>query len=344
MIFVAPQSHKELLLIKNKLISMDGKESYTVIKGVPVLLPEKTNPDWNRELLEILFWEHPYVITRIYEEIKRDNVSDWNEIYIKYIKKIHGTKENILKAFDSYKKKETDVWITGDKTGNITKTQIKQFDKFNKKSTGEKRTITKINGTGSLWDRYRYFGELVCKEQTDKILELATGAGGGTASIALYMPNDCDLYTVDIGFDCLGNAFGIARYQKKRIIPVCANFWYLPFKDKSFKTICTVCGLDESREIIVTLKEVSRVLADNGRFVVVSRNNAFMRQHRILEPFGFTEKETLEILKDCRMYSDLNSLDKICDILGMELISRKEYRDNENVANSVSEYRKQFEI
>ncbi len=340
MIFVAPQSHKKLISNKNILVSTDGKESYSVIKGVPILLPEKTNPDWSRELIEIIFWEHSNIITKIYEEIESDNVADRNEIYIKYIKEIHGTKENILKAFDLYKQKETDIWITGDKSGNVTKNQIKDFKKLAKKSIGKKRTITKIKGKGSLWDRYRYFGELVCKEQTDKILELATGAGGGTASVALYMPKDCDLYTVDIGFDCLGNAFGIGKYQKKNIIPVCANFWYLPFKDKSFKTICTVCGLDESREIIETLKEVSRVLADNGRFVVLSRNNAFMRQYRILEPFGFTEKETLEILKSCRMYSDLNNLDEICNTLGMKLISRKEYRDNENVAFSVSEYRK----
>lgn len=343
-IYVAPQSHKELILNNNEFVSFDGKESYSVIKGVPILLPENTNPDWSRELIEIIFWEHPDVITKLYEEIKSGNVADWNEVYLKYIKEIHRTKENILKVFDSYKKKETDIWITGDGTGNITNTQIKDFDKFNKKSIGEKRTITKVEGTGSIWDRYRYFGELVCKEQTDKILELATGAGGGTASVALYMSNDCDLYTIDIGFDCLGNAFGIAKYQKKRVIPVCANFWYLPFKDKSFKTICTACGLDESREIIETLKEVSRVLADNGRFVVVvvSRNNAFMRQHRILESFGFTEKETLEILKDCRMYSDLHNLDELCESLGMNLISRKEYKDNENIAFSVSEYRKEL--
>lgn len=340
MIFVAPQSHKELIAKKNSLVSTDGEENYSVIEGVPVLLPEKTNPDWCRELLEIIFWEYPDVITKIYEEIRNDDVNDWNEVYLKYIKEIHGTKENILSAFDSYRQKATDIWITGDKSGNITKEQIKAFKKFNKKSIGEKRTITKINGTGSIWDRYRYFGELVCKEKTDKILELATGAGGGTASVALYMPEDCDLYTIDIGFECLGNAFGVGKYQKKNIIPVCANFWYLPFKDKTFDTVCTACGLDESRELIETLKEVSRILADNGRFVVISRNNAFMRQHRILEPFGFTEKETIEILKVCRMYSDLNNLDEICDSLGMKLISRKEYRDNENIAFSVSEYRK----
>ncbi len=340
MIFVTPQSHKELTLNKKKLVTTDGNECYSVIKGVPVLLPEKMNPDWSRELIEIIFWEHPDVISKIYEEIERDNVADWNEVYLKYIKEIHATKQNILKAFDSYKQKETDIWITGDKSGNITKKQVEAFEKFNKKSIGEKRTVTKINGIGSLWDRYRYFGELVCKEPTDKILELATGAGGGTASVALYMPSNCDLYTVDIGFDCLGNALGIAKYQKKSIIPVCANFWYLPFKDKSFKTICTACGLDESREMIETLKEVSRILADNGRFVVISRNNAFMRQHRILEHFGFTETETLEILKSCRMYSDLHNLDEICENLGMKLISRKEYRDNENIAYSVSEYSK----
>lgn len=341
MIFIAPQSHKELILNKKKLVSMDGKESYSVIKGVPVLLPKKTNPDWCRELLEIIFWEHPETIKSIYDEIVSGKVTDWNEIYIKYIKEIHGTKENILKAFDSYKQKETDIWVNGDRSGNITKAQIKNFKKFSKIRIGKKRTITKIKGTGTLWDMYRYFGKLVCKEQTDKILELATGAGGGTSSVALYMQKKCELYTIDIGFDCLGNAVGIGKYQKKKIVPVCANFWYLPFKDKSFKTVCTVCGLDESREIPESLKEVSRVLADNGRFVVTSRNNAFMRQHRMLEPFGFTEKETLEIFKECRMYSDLNSLDEICNSLGMELMSRKEYRDNENVIFSVSEYKKQ---
>ena len=96
--------------------------------------------------------------------------------------------------------------------------------------------------------------------------------------------------------------------------------------------------MDESREMNKTLEEIARVLADNGRFVVVSRNNAFMRQFRILEPFGFTEQETIEILKKCRMFSDLAALDEICSSLQMELISRKEYRDNENIAFSVSEY------
>lgn len=338
MIFVSPQSHKALALNKKSLVTTDGKESYPIIKGVPVLLPEKTNPDWARELIEIIFWEHSEEIRKIYDEIENSNTDDRNEVYVKHIKRIFGTKENLLKAFNSYKQRKTNLWINGDKSGNIRKNQLKNFKKLSKKSMGKKRTETKISGTGNLWDRYRYFGKLVCKEKTDKILELATGAGGGTASVALYMQEKCRLYSVDIGFDCLGNAVGIGKYQKKNIIPVCANFWHLPFEEKTFKTVCTVCGLDESREIVETLKEVSRVLEDGGRFVVVSRNNAFMRQHRILEPFGFTEKETIAILKNCRMFSDLNNLDEICDSLGMELKSRKEYSDSKTVVFSVSEY------
>ena len=66
MIIVAPQSHKELLLDKKSLVTTDGKESYSVIKNVPILLPEKTNPDWARELLEIIFWEHPEEIEKIF--------------------------------------------------------------------------------------------------------------------------------------------------------------------------------------------------------------------------------------------------------------------------------------
>lgn len=139
MIYITPQSHKELVTNKKKLISLDGKESYSVIKGVPILLPENTNPDWNRELLEIIFWEHPEEIKKIYSEIESSNNVDWNEVYVKHIKAFYCTKEDLLKVFESYKQRETTCWIAGDKSGNITKSQIKSFRKFNKKSVGKKK-------------------------------------------------------------------------------------------------------------------------------------------------------------------------------------------------------------
>ena len=71
MIFISPESHKDLILNKKSLISIDNKESYSIIKGVPILLPEKTNPDWSRELIEIIFWEYPEVIKKIYTIMKK---------------------------------------------------------------------------------------------------------------------------------------------------------------------------------------------------------------------------------------------------------------------------------
>ena len=190
MIFIAPQSRKELVLNKKTLVTTDGKKSYPIIKDVPILLPEKTNPDWASELLEIIFWEHPEEINEIFSEMEAGIIEDWNEIYVNHIKKIHGTKENIIKAFDSYKRRETSDWIVGDKSGNIRKKQLKDFKKFSKKRNGKKRIITKVKGTGVFWDRYRYFAEVVCKEKTDKILELATGAGGGTITFGYRIDED----------------------------------------------------------------------------------------------------------------------------------------------------------
>lgn len=138
MIFVAPQSRKELVLNKKSLVTTDGKESYPIIKNVPILLPEKTNPDWARELLEIIFWEHPDEIDKIFSEMEAGIIEDWNEIYVEHIKRIYGTKENIIKAFDSYKRRETSDWIVGDKSGNIRKKQLKDL-KNSAKSVTAKR-------------------------------------------------------------------------------------------------------------------------------------------------------------------------------------------------------------
>lgn len=336
--YISPVSGQKLRVKRKSFVTTNGEETYSVIKGVPVLLPPSTNPDWNRELIEVLLWEYPEEIARIYEEIEKKHIADRNTVYVKYIGKLLGNKENIIRAFETYKQRNTCQWVAGDGNGKIGKSQLKDFKQFSRKSTGKKRTVTKINGTGALWEQYRYFGKLVSSNSPDCVLELATGAGGGTASAALYLSENSELYTVDIGFDCLGNALGIAKYQKKNIVPVCANFWYLPFADNSFDTVCTVCGLDESREIQQTVSELARVTKSGGSFVVTSRENAFMRQHRILEPFDFTQSETLELLKNCRMYSDLLNLDNLCSAYGFELKSRKRFENKHDLVFAVSEY------
>lgn len=305
------------------------------IKDIPVILPEKTQAHWHRELIEVILWKYPEEIEKMYNEIDfSKQPSDISETYIKYIKFLLKDKKGIENAFNSYMNTDTEKWIIhGDKPNRKA---IKSFKRLRTKRTGKKRTITKINPTG-IFVPYPYFAKETLKNNPEAVLELATGAGGGTASLALEKNKETLLFTVDITFEGLGNAIGIGKYLKCKdtILPVCANFWYLPFKDKCFDSVCTYCGFDESRENEKTISEISRVLKKDGVFVFASRKNAYMRQANILKPFGFTEKETIESLRKCRMFSDIESAIEICEKYGFIFEKRKDFKRDENVTLSV---------
>ncbi len=214
--------------IYSEFISTDLPVNY--IKKVPVILPEKTAAHWHRELIEVILWQHPEEIEKMYDEIdfgKRP--SEISETYVRYIKKLLKDKNGIEKAFKSYIDGDTEKWII--QKDKKSKESIGIFRKYSTKRIGKKRTITKINPTKNFLP-YPYFAKETLKNNPISVLELATGAGGGTAAVALEKNKDTILFTVDIGFECLGNAVGIGKYLKCKntVLPVCANFWYLPFK------------------------------------------------------------------------------------------------------------------
>ncbi len=305
------------------------------IKNIPIVLPEKTNATWHRELIEVILWQHPDELEKIYREIDFSKTpTDITEVYINYIRKLLKDKEGIKKAFESYIEANTEKWIV--RGNGIDRKTIRNFRMYSTKRTGKKRTETKINPTG-IFLPYPYFAEETLKNNPATILELATGAGGGTAAVALKKDENAKLFTVDIDFKCLGNAIGIGKYlkQKDTILPVCANFWYLPFKDEYFDSVCTYCGFDESRENEKTISEIARVLKKGGTLVFTSRENAFMRQANILRPFGFTKEETIEILRKCRLYSDIKSTIKLCEKYGITFQKKKDFKRNEDLTFSV---------
>ncbi len=309
--------------------------SVKYVKNIPVILPEKTKTKWHRELIEVILWQFPEEIEKMYQEINfGKNPPDIAEIYINRIKKLLHNKEGIIKAFEAYAEANTEKWMLNGKSTD--KKAIKLFRKLTTKRTGKKRVQTKINPTG-IFLPYPYFADETLKNKPDSILELATGAGGGTAALALQKSKNAKLFTVDIGFECLGNSIGIGKYlkQKDTILPVCANFWYLPFKDDCFDSVCTYCGFDESRENEKTISEIARVLKKDGVFVFASRENAFMRQSNILKPFDFAEKETVEILKKCRLYADIKSTINICEKYGLHFEKQKDFKRNEDITFSV---------
>ncbi len=326
--FVSPVSHKRLIFSNKKMYAESGNEEYRIIKGVPVLLPEEYKAKWHRELIEVILWEYPKEIEKMYSEI------DWKKspvpVYIKYIERLLRDKNGIMSAFEKYSKANTEICISENSNAKITLKQKLDFVKFAKRSNGKKRTDSKIKGEG-IYEIYPHFAHAVNRNNPQRIVELGTGAGGGTAAIALRMPENAVLYTADIGFECLGNAVGIAKYQNKQIVPVCANFWYLPFADESIDAVCTYNGLDESRENERTVSEISRILKNGGTFTAVSRKNSFMRQSAVLEPFGFTEQETLAVMKKCRLYSDIETLKELCEKYGLISESQTEFKRNENL-------------
>lgn len=65
--FVSPITKEVLSKKRNSFIDKSGN-IFKIIKGVPVLLPPEYMADWHRELIEVLLWEHPDEIAKIYKE------------------------------------------------------------------------------------------------------------------------------------------------------------------------------------------------------------------------------------------------------------------------------------
>ncbi len=334
---VSPETSKALAFDKKHCEAADG-EKYDIINGVPILLPRKVKADWHRELIEAILWEYPDVITEMYTKI------DWKgspvPVYLEYINKYVGGKAEVYAALLRYAQADTDRWIANESEMSvITKKQLKKFRSLSSRSNGRYRVKTVKKSKHP----YPQYVKKVLENSPQTILELSTGAGSGTCAVAKEKNKNAVMFTVDIGFECHGNTVGIGKYIgcRRTLLPVVANFWYLPFKDGAFDCVCSNCGLDESRENNKTVAEAARVLKKGGRFVNVSRKNAFMRQNPVLEPLGFDESEINAILKQCRLYSDTATLVEICELNGLKLVSEEDFEINSNLIQTVSVFEKQ---
>ena len=305
---VSPVTHRPLRFASANSMTNE-EETFDVVGNVPIILNKKVAAEWNLELIELILWEHSDQIEAVTQDILLHPDRNPTEIYIQWIKKLIGEKQDIIRALERYEAKNTARWlITSPMVNDET---LLSFWQLCSPEIGKKRVETKQLCKGQFLPYYS-FSVRSTEKHPKTILELATGAGGGTAAIALRKDVDTTLFTIDIDFACLGNAIGIGAYLHQLIFPVCANFWNLPFANDAMDIISTFCGLDESRENQKTIAEIARVLKKGGQFVCVSRENAFFRQGSVLEPFGFTKEEITSWLKRCRMYSDLETLKELC--------------------------------
>jgi SAM-dependent methyltransferase len=328
---VSPISHKPLVQHENCLITNDMTESYHIVKGVPVLLSHGTTADWHRELMEVLLWQHPEKLSEMYEKL--DFESSPVPVYIDYIKLLLKDKHGITAAINHYANEKTDRWIIQNDliNQNIPEKISRDFDNLANVETARSRVNSVRNNGENGWAIHLpYYTTQVHASSPSVIVELSTGSGFGTAAIADTKAEDSIIFTIDIGFNCHGNIVGIADLlgTKDSLFSICANFWSMPFPDNSIDVVCSHFGLDESRENDKTITEVARILKKNGRFVSVSRKHAFIRQYNILEPFGFSEKESISLLKKARLYSDVPNLIDHCKSKGLSLKESQDFHSS----------------
>jgi len=317
---VSPVTHKALYRKGHALRTEDGTEAYPVIKGVPVLLTGGACADWHREIIEVLLWQFPEKIEELYTKI------DWSlpnisPIYIEYISALLKDKEGILSAVRSYARDDTAKWIIPRKTSApVLREDIKYFRERNTKKHAAAKLASVRNNAAQL---PKYI-EQVHASRPSVIVELSTGSGTGTAAVADKKAPDCIMYSMDISFGCHGNTVSIAKYldMADTLLPVCANFWHMPFADGSVDAVCSHFGLDESREINRTISEISRILKPGGRFVNVSRSSAASRSFDLFEPFGFTRDEMVEVCKTARLFGDTRGLVDECAGHGLAFIEK----------------------
>jgi len=285
-----------------------------VVRGVPVLLAGGEGADWHREIIEVLLWQFPEKIDELYAKL------DWSAaispVYIEYITALLKDKEGILAAARSYAHDDTARWIIRQTDPRpVPPAELKTFKWRNaRKFAAATVASARNNGEGQWAVHLPRYAEQVHLGDPASIVELSTGSGFGTAAVAGQKARGCTMYSMDIGFACHGNTLSIAQYlhMKDSLLPVCANFWHMPFADESVDAVCSHFGLDESREIGQTIAEVSRVLKKGGRFVNVSRGSAASRSFDLFEPFGFTQDEMVEVCKAARLYGDTQGLTGVC--------------------------------
>ena len=69
-ILIAPQTKQKLNRQRKRFVTEDGQRIYPIIFHVPVLLPPTEATVWHRELVELILWEHPEEIEKIYANEK----------------------------------------------------------------------------------------------------------------------------------------------------------------------------------------------------------------------------------------------------------------------------------
>lgn len=286
------------------------------------------------ELIEVLLWQNIQEYIDFSKENTVKYLPDNEDEYFKqrnsFLSNKIRSKENFIELIEYYSVNGKAYWHGKKEVQNCT--TIPHSDVINMFNYGSykrgQELFQKIKDKAKTWATHiDDYGKAINYHDNMNILELTIGAGLGTyAALNCFLPNN-RMISVDVDFVCVRNADALAKYFKvdDRACGLNANFWNLPFEDGIFDTVCTHYGLDESREVPVTLSETARVLKDSGRFVVIARGNPYARYKGIMELFDIAEHECSPLLQKARMYSGFDGLVEFANENGLYLSEHKIY-------------------
>lgn len=282
----------------------------------------------NNEWDDILYWENYAPCREMLQELERKygddpaNYESWHRGHYDFYKQTIPNKEEFIRRFQYYELHGKPHWIEGHhRTMNeLTREELMDSFRHVTKENGERQVeVSEKARLGWAARHLASYAEKVCSATSDehKIMEMTVGCGVGTNAIVRSMTDKMFYTGVDIDFICAKNADAIGRYYGKNAIGICASLWNLPFSDNLFDVVCSHFGFDECREIPTILKEAVRVLKPGGKFVSVSRHNAWLRRHEIFESYDIGENEALELMRKVRLYADFEQFDALATEVGL---------------------------
>ena len=283
------------------------------------------------ELLDVLFYKNIKDFLHFYKELNKkyypNNLDEYSKQFNFFLVKQIKIKENFINLIDDYSINGKSDWQEQDAQNcdYLCHNDIINALKNATYESGKERFAMCQEMTEKWAMHLDDYSNAVNFNNNTNILELATGAGLGTCAVIKNLLPDNRLISIDIDFAAAKNADGLAQYLNvaDRVCGLNANFWFLPFEPGVFDTVCTHYGLDESREIQIVLKEVSKVLKENGRFVVIARKNPYDRHKNIMKMFDISETECKPLLKKARLYSGYDDLVQLAQNYNLSLIEHK---------------------
>ncbi len=280
---------------------------------------------------EILFWDNILALKRfMHQNMLKYYPHDSENFYAeknKFLKQYIPDKETFISKLVYYLKNGTATWVSGrnELSDDIDKgSMIKAIKISSRIENGRKKALQASKWQETNPNFWHFYSSNVLYNDSNHILELTIGAGGGTNAVMMNM-RETDYYMgIDIDFVCAKNADALAKYYQVNGLGFSTSLWNLPFDDEMFTSICSNAGLEECREIPTILAEAARVLAPKGRITIRCLRQENALWHSYFEKYGFTQAETKEWLCKVRLFSDVDQVKDLLKSNGLSLIDQKD--------------------